>query len=94
MNLTTLSTITGLITIAGGGWWAATTLADKADKDAVMIVAVKAEIGISEHINYLSTEIATLEVKLKHNKATEYDKDRLQTLRKKREALETTQRLK
>ena len=92
MNLSTLSTLSGLVvTIAGGGWWAATTLADK---DTVMVVAIKAEVGLSEHINYLSAEIAVLEVKLKHNKATEYDKDRLQTLRKKREALETTQRLK
>ena len=92
MNLSTLSTLSGLVvTIAGGGWWAATTLADK---DTVMVVAIKAEVGLSEHINYLSAEIAVLEVKLKHNKATEYDKDRLQTLRKKREALEMIQRQK
>ena len=89
MNLTTLSTITGLITIAGGGWWAATTLAEKADKDTVLVVASKADYSIDKHAEYLLSQINKLEAK--PNKTPD-DRQQLQYLRDELERLRQIRR--
>ena len=87
MNLSTLSTLSGLVvTIAGGGWWAATTLADK---ETVMVIASKADYSIDKHAEYLLSQINKLEAK--QNKTPD-DRQQLQYLRDELERLRQIRR--
>lgn len=87
MNITTLSTLSGLIvSIAGGGWWAATTLADK---ETVSVVASKADYSLDKHAEYLLSQINKLEVK---QKKTPDDRQQLQYLRDELERLRQIRR--
>lgn len=83
MNIATLSTVVGLVTtLGGGGYWAATTLADK---ESVQLVAVKADYAIDKHIEYLLAQIARLEAKPKtadDREQLRYLRDELERLRK------------
>lgn len=95
MNLATISAGIGIVTALGlGGWNAKSALDQKADRIEVAAVDSKADVSLTEHINYISAEVSRLESKFKHGQATEYEKEQLKYLRQKMESLQTIQRKK
>jgi len=64
MKISQISAIIGLIIpLAGAGWWASETLAGKADKEDVRIVAAKADTALDTQIEYLIAKVTRLEQK-------------------------------
>ena len=76
MNIKQLSLIVSLVlTLAGAGWWAATTLATS---DQVTIAESKADYSLDLHIQSLNAQLGRLMAK--KNK-TQDDRDQIRWLR-------------
>jgi hypothetical protein len=79
MNISTLSTIAGLVaTLGGGGYMVADKLGDKADKTELIVAGVRVDFIYDKMIESYVTQIAILEAK---QKKTPEENDRLRYLR-------------
>ena len=79
MNISALSTAVGLVvTLGGGGFWVANTIATKADKEDVLIVATQTQFALDKQIESLLAQINKLEAK---KVKTEDDRDQIRYLR-------------
>ena len=79
VNVSTLSTIAGLIaTIGGGGYWAAQEIGAKADKTELVVAGARVDFIYDKMIESYVSQIAILEAK---QRKTPEENDRLRYLR-------------